>query len=54
MANETERLKPGPRTGAAGWGDQSPEPDVRKVVDRVMDDEHRTLRIEKEVTGRGQ
>jgi hypothetical protein len=48
-----ERMKPSPRTGAAGHGDLTPEPDVKAIVDRVLDPERRTLSVAKEVTGRG-
>jgi hypothetical protein len=48
MANETERLKPAPRSGALGWGDRHfPEPDAKAIVDRVMDPD-RGLPIKKE------
>jgi hypothetical protein len=50
---QSERLKPAPRTGAAGWGDRTPESDVKSIVDRVMDPERRNLPIKKGVTSHG-
>jgi hypothetical protein len=48
MESKKDRIKPAPRSGALGWGDRHfPEPDVKAIVDRVMDPE-RGLPIEKE------
>jgi hypothetical protein len=41
-------MKPSPRTGALGRGYHEPEPDVKAIVDRVLDPERRTLSVAKE------